>query len=86
MTCLVRDRVTRVNERLRREWSIETGIIERIYTIDRSTTRLLIEQGIAALIPYGATNRPVGEVIQNKFRQWLDQAIALGLAQWERQL
>jgi Fic family protein len=53
------------HERLRREWSIETGIIERIYTIDRGTTRLLIEQGIdAALIPHGATNRPVGEVIQ----------------------
>ncbi len=53
------------HERLRREWSIETGIIERIYTIDRGTTRLLIEQGIdAALIPHGATNRPVGEVVQ----------------------
>jgi hypothetical protein len=24
--------------------------------------------------------------LQNEFRQWLDQAIALGLAQWERQL
>lgn len=53
------------NERLRREWSIETGIIERLYTIDRGTTQLLIEQGIdAALIPHGATDRPVAEVIR----------------------
>ncbi|HEU4324260.1 MAG TPA: Fic family protein [Roseiflexaceae bacterium] len=52
------------NERLRREWSIETGIIERIYTIDRGTTQLLIEQGIdASLITHGSTNRPVSEVI-----------------------
>ena len=53
------------NERLRREWSIETGIIERVYTIDRGTTQLLIEQGIdSSLITHGATNRPVNEVIQ----------------------
>lgn len=57
--------VDNFNERLRREWSIETGIIERIYTIDRGTTQLLIEQGIdASLITHGATNRPVGEVIR----------------------
>jgi prophage maintenance system killer protein len=57
--------VEQFNERLRREWSIETGIIERVYTIDRGTTMLLIEQGIdASLITHGATNRPVGEVIQ----------------------
>lgn len=53
------------NERLRREWSIETGIIERVYTIDRGTTLLLIEQGIdASLLTHGSTNRPIGEVIQ----------------------
>lgn len=57
--------IEQFNERLRREWSIETGIIERVYTIDRGTTLLLIEQGIdASLIAHGATNRPVGEVIQ----------------------
>jgi Fic family protein len=53
------------NERLRREWSIETGIIERLYTIDRGTTQLLIEQGIdSAFITHGATDRPVAEVVQ----------------------
>jgi Fic family protein len=52
--------VKEFNERLAREWSIETGILERLYTIDRGITQLLIEQGIdAALIPHGATNIPV---------------------------
>ncbi len=56
--------VQEFNERLLREWSIETGILERLYTIDRGITQLLVEQGIdAALIPHGATNRPVGEVV-----------------------
>jgi len=56
--------VVEFNEHLRREWSIETGILERLYTIDRGITQLLIEQGIvAALIPHGATDRPVEEVI-----------------------
>lgn len=34
------------SQRLRREWAIETGIIENLYSIDRGTTQLLIEQGI----------------------------------------
>lgn len=67
------------NERLRREWAIETGIIERVYTIDRGTTQLLIEQGIdSSLITHGATNRPVSEVIQiiNDQRDALDGLFA----------
>ena len=36
------------NERLHREWAIETGIIERIYTIDEGVTKLLIQHGIDA--------------------------------------
>ncbi|MEK7276225.1 MAG: Fic family protein [Chloroflexota bacterium] len=57
--------VKEFNDRLRREWSIETGILERLYTIDRGITQLLIEQGIdAALIPHGATDRPPEEVIR----------------------
>ena len=51
-------------EKLHREIAIETGIIERLYTLDRGITRLLIEQGInESLIPHGATDRPVGQVI-----------------------
>ena len=39
--------------RLNREWAIETGLIERLYTLDRGITQLLIEHGIdAALIPH----------------------------------
>ena len=52
------------NDKLRRELAIETGIIERLYTIDRGITRLLIEQGInEALIPHGSTDIPVKQVV-----------------------
>ncbi len=47
------------NARLAREWAIETGLIERVYTLDRGTTQLLIEQGIdASLISHGSTDKP----------------------------
>lgn len=36
--------------RLKREWAIETGLIERLYTWDRGITETLIEQGIDAAI------------------------------------
>ena len=46
-------------ERLKREWAIETGLIERLYTLDRGITQILIEHGIkAALIPHGSTPNP----------------------------
>jgi len=58
-------------KRLRREWAIETGVIENVYTLDRGVTRTLIEKGIdAALIPYGATNRDstlVARIIQDHY-------------------
>jgi len=51
-------------EQMRREIAIETGIIERLYTLDRGITQTLIEQGIeASLIPHGASDRPIPEVI-----------------------
>lgn len=37
-------------KKLQREWAIETGIIERLYTWDRGVTELLIEQGIESSI------------------------------------
>jgi Fic family protein len=41
------------DKRLRREWAIETGIIEDVYKLDRGVTKTLIEKGIdAALIPH----------------------------------
>jgi Fic family protein len=46
------------NERLRREWAIETGIIERLYSLDRGVTETLIERGVSAsLIPHSAADR-----------------------------
>ena len=59
------------DKRLRREWSIETGIIENVYTLDRGVTNTLIEKGIdAALIPHGASDRDstvVARVIQDHY-------------------
>ncbi len=52
------------NERLSRQWAIETGIIERIYTLDRGVTQMLIETGLdASLIPHGSTNKPAALVV-----------------------
>lgn len=46
-------------ERLKREWAVETGLIERLYTLDRGITQLLVEQGIrAGLIPLGHGTDP----------------------------
>jgi Fic family protein len=51
-------------ERMRREIAIETGIIERLYTLDRGITQLLIEHGLdEALIPHGASDQPANTVI-----------------------
>jgi hypothetical protein len=53
------DALKQFNDRLRREWVIETGIIENLYSIDRGITQLLIEKGIEAnLIPHGTTDKP----------------------------
>ena len=52
------DQVDDFNERLKREWAIETGLIERVYTFDAGITQLLIEQGIdASLIPHDSTDK-----------------------------
>lgn len=50
------------NQRRNREWAIETGIIEGLYTLDgdrnRGETKSLIERGIeASLIPSSATDK-----------------------------
>jgi Fic family protein len=57
------DSLRHFNERLIREWAIETGIIENIYSIDRGVTQTLIEKGIeASLIPHGSTDKPVERI------------------------
>ena len=53
---------------LAREWSIETGTIEGVYTLDRGTTELLIRRGIdSSYIPRESTNLDptvVAQIIQ----------------------
>lgn len=69
------------NDRLNREWAIETGLIERIYTLDRGVTELLIEHGIdASLIPHGATDRDPELVVsiirdQHEAVEWLFEVV-----------
>ena len=49
--------------RLKRQWAIETGLIENLYTLDRGFTLTLIERGIEAIdIPHGASNKPPHQV------------------------
>ena len=57
------DTLKQFNVRFLRECAIETGLIENLYTIDRGTTKLLIEQGFhTSLIPHGATDKPADYV------------------------
>ena len=54
----------RFNEQLYRRWAIETGILERLYSIDRGVTQVLVERGLdVSLIEHGSTDRPAEEVI-----------------------
>lgn len=54
----------RFQERLCRQWAIETGVIEGLYKIDRGVAEMLIEHGIeSSLIPHGSTDRPTEEVV-----------------------
>ncbi len=69
------------NERLNREWAIETGIIERLYTLDEGTTRLLIEHGIdASLIGHddnGSSPELVAGIIRDHQEavEWLFEVV-----------
>ncbi len=63
------DGMKRFRDRLARSWAIETGVIERVFDLDRGTTDLLIEKGIDAdLIDRESTNmepRLVGRIIRD---------------------
>lgn len=48
-------------KKMQREWAIETGIIERLYTWDRGVTEALIEQGIESTIISHKGGIPHGE-------------------------
>ena len=52
------------NERLARQWSIETGLLERVYDLDRGTTLVLIEHGfVSDLIERSKTNKEPEELV-----------------------
>ena len=52
-------------DRLIRRWSIETGIIEGIYDLDRGVTETLVQDGFAAdYIQRGSTNKEPAELIE----------------------
>ena len=51
-------------EKLKTEWAIETGLIERLYTLDRGITELMIDQGVSAsLIPYSNGGTPPEQIV-----------------------
>lgn len=56
--------LSRFSVQLQRQWAIETGIIEGLYTLDRGVTQQLIEHGLeASLIPHGTTDVPASAVL-----------------------
>lgn len=72
------------NERLHREWAIETGIIERIYSIDEGVTKLLIEHGIdASFISHDDSNGKSPEQITGIIKD--HQEAVEGLFEFVRQ-
>lgn len=59
------EQLQKFEEKLNREWAIETGIIENLYDIDRGVTQTLIEHGFKAdILSHGTTNKPKEYVIQ----------------------
>ncbi|OOV87681.1 Fic family protein [Oceanospirillum linum] len=66
-------------KKMQREWAIETGIIERLYSWDRGVTETLIEQGVdSTLISHGGgINREEAENIAKMIHD--QQSIVEGL-------
>ena len=58
-------------KRLQRQWAIETGVVEKIYTLDVGVTQVLIEKGIEAnVITHETTNRDpvlVRQIIRDQY-------------------
>jgi Fic family protein len=66
-------RAVELEERLANLWAIETGVIERLYTIDRGTTESLVELGLGAIEQFSTT----GRITHNAARLIEDQRAAL---------
>jgi Fic family protein len=67
------DRARQLEERLATLWAIETGVIERLYTIDRGTTESLVNLGLGAIEQFSTT----GRLTQNAASLIEDQRAAL---------
>lgn len=51
-------------ERIARRWSIETGVVERVYDVSMGVTMTLVEQGFdATLIAHGETTLPPEKLV-----------------------
>ncbi len=57
------DELKRFKQRLIRSWAIETGVIERVYSIDRGVTEVLLEEGIKHSLLAAGTDRDPDEVV-----------------------
>ena len=55
------DRARHVQERLMTVWAVETGIIERLYSVDRDVTIALAEVGLDAMERFHADGRLTAE-------------------------
>ena len=52
-------KVRGLDDQIKREWAIETGVIELLYTLDDTTTRRLVTDGVdVSSIPAGASDQP----------------------------
>ena len=79
-------RVQQVQEQLMTVWAIETGIIERLYTVDRGVTIALAEVGLGAMERFHADGQLTGEarsLIEDQ-RSALD--MVMGLVGGQREL
>ncbi len=60
-----RDQLETFEEQLARRWSIETGVIERLYDISRGTTETLVKHGfIASLVAHGEATLDADELME----------------------
>ena len=54
-------------DRLRRQWAVETGVLERLYSISESATKTLIEKGFdAALLVQGDTDQTTRRTLRRR--------------------
>ena len=60
---LSKEAIAELIEQMKREWAIETGKIENLYTLDEGITETLINKGIVAkYISHNSTNRDPEEL------------------------